>query len=461
MKKIIQLLVLLFVSNLVCSQNTDYKKIKEFGYEKIPLADRISDLTYLYQEINYNFAFFDRLGGLKWKTTFEEYKQKAQKTETRIEFIRLLQQFMAVLQEGHTNAVPSLYLTDYFGASPALELDIIENQVFIANTSKQLRNKISVGSTILKVNGLHIKKHLKNNVFPYLSASSECNRLHKSIRLFGEPGVGLLVGQRDHLVTLTYRTAAGDIKSEKLKRYSRRDTIDWQKKPQHEKKPFSFQWVQSRIALIEINDFSKKEIKKEFDKVWPLLRNAKGIIFDVRKNWGGNSANGAYLISHFIKAPLIPDTWKSREHIPVYKAYGKRKASKYRDYFTGNSWIESKETKIFPSNKKNKTRIPVIALSSCNSYSATEDFLNYVDALPNGIVIGQKSAASTGQPWIFKLNQGTYVAITAKRNKTFKGLDIVGNGIEPDVLVNQTIEAYLNKKDLVLDAAIKKIQSLK
>ncbi len=453
-------LLLLIFPTLLISQQPNYNEIKKFGNEIIPLEDRISDLTFLYQEVNYNFAFFDQISDLDWKQTFEKYKKEVAKTEKRIEFIRLLQRFMAELEEGHANVVPTYYLTDYFGGTPALEFLIVEGQPVVVNTAKELAQRIPIGSIAIAVEGISVHEYLKNNVFPYLSASSECSRLEKAVRLYGEPGISLLSGERGTTINVTFPTPQGEHITEELTRFSRRDTIDWQMPTMLELKPLEFEWISSGIALITINDFSKKEVITSFDMLLPDIEKATGIIIDVRKNWGGNSAIGAYIISHFIDKPLTTGTWTSRQHVPTYRAYGKSKTSKYRTFFSGEAWIDNHKTIIQPAKKKQMTNMPVMVLSSCRSYSATEDFLNFAKAAaPNVKIIGQTSAGSTGQPWIFKLNSGTFASITTRREITYEGALIVGNGISPDIQVEQTLKAQIANRDLVLENALAKIKN--
>jgi len=96
---------------------------------------------------------------------------------------------------------------------------------------------------------------------------------------------------------------------------------------------------------------------------------------------------------------------------------------------------------------------PVAVLSGTSTFSAAEDFLVAFDVMDRGPIIGQASGGSTGQPLGFYLPGGGTARITTKRDTYPDGSDFVGDGVQPDTLAPPTVDAFIEKRDLALEAA--------
>ena len=78
----------------------------------LSVAERLYGLSLIWQEANYNFAFFDRVPDLDWDASYREYIPRVISAEDSFAYYELLSRFTALLQDGHTAVIPpkSLYL---------------------------------------------------------------------------------------------------------------------------------------------------------------------------------------------------------------------------------------------------------------------------------------------------------------------------------------------------------------
>ena len=101
-----------------------------------------------------------------------------------------------------------------------------------------------------------------------------------------------------------------------------------------------------------------------------------------------------------------------------------------------------------------KISVPLVVLIGPDTTSAAEDFLIYCDELEQVTLVGQPTNGSTGQPIFFELPGGGSARVCAKRDYYPDGRDFVGCGVQPDVLVEPTVESFRSGTDLVLEKGL-------
>src|SRR5262249_37357654 len=66
------------------------------------------------------------------------------------------------------------------------------------------------------------------------------------------------------------------------------------------------------IAYVAINSFVGEEAAEKFESLIPQLREARGLIIDLRNNGGGNDNVGLRIIKHFTKDEFVGFAAKTR-----------------------------------------------------------------------------------------------------------------------------------------------------
>ncbi len=426
--------------------------------DTVSVERKIAGLALVWQEANYNFAHFALKPDLDWDGAFEEAIGRVLETTADYDYIRELQRFVALLGEAHTNMEPGPGFRETHGGHPAVELEEIERKPIVVNTDVTLADVIPVGSIITAVDGVPVDEYLAAHVFPYLSASTDHYRWRAAIRGNKWRVVGLLIGDVGTLVNLTIETPGGGKKDVGLERIEGGAVVDWQHPRRGEAPILEFQRLQDDIVYFALNTFNEAEVVAEFEKHLDELSSARGVILDVRNNGGGNSSHGWHIGKYFSEVPLEGSHWRTRENRSSYKAWGRFSDNpKTRSYYEMDAWFAPDVFTVI--NPPERTFIvPTAILLGPSTYSAAEDFLSFMRAVPHAVFVGQSSAGSTGQPLAFQVPGGGWAGITSKHDRMPDGTEFVGYGVKPDVEIQQTVDAFRSGKDLVLERAVEVVQ---
>jgi carboxyl-terminal processing protease len=419
---------------------------------KLTEEEKLMMLSKLWQEVNYNFAYFDQVKELDWDSLYMAYMPKVKAAETHYELYRELSAFLAALKDGHTTMLRLPYFRE-MEVAPMLELKPIGQKVYVTNAGKSL--DIPLGSEVLAVNNMPTVEYLQTEVFPYLASSTE--------HVLWQRGVGyMLNGLKSETVSLRLQTPKGKVIEKTLSREESKD--EWQME-RAAKVPTEFKWLKRDVAYFAINTFSTDQVFEDFQKHLPDFYKSKAVILDIRKNNGGNGALAAKIASYFTQADtLYGSKWKTRKHVATYKAWGTPDLKKlgfdpnpdYADYGAMQVWHQDDVNTVAVDKELKRIKVPFVMLTSNATVSAAEDFLIYTDGIEKRTVIGQKTNGSTGQPVIVTLHDEYpfWAMICTKRDTYPDGRDFVGIGIIPDIEVENTLDDLMGKTDSVLEAAI-------
>jgi len=97
----------------------------------------------------------------------------------------------------------------------------------------------------------------------------------------------------------------------------------------------------------------------------------------------------------------------------------------------------------------------VVMLTSANTFSAAEDAVVLFATSKRGVIVGEASGGSTGQPLSFNLPGGGTARVCSKHDSFPDGKEFVGVGVTPDVVAHLTREDLVRGTDSVLDAGLR------
>ena len=75
--------------------------------------------------------------------------------------------------------------------------------------------------------------------------------------------------------------------------------------------------------------------------------------------------------------------------------------------------------------------------------------------MERGVIIGEPTGGSTGDPVSFALPGGGFGRVSTSANV---GTALVGHGVQPQVLVPRTVEDFLAGRDAALERAVIELQ---
>ena len=180
--------------------------------------------------------------------------------------------------------------------------------------------------------------------------------------------------------------------------------------------PFIYK-VSDSIGYIYCASFSNTSPQTTYDSIFKLIEHTKGIILDMRNNSGGSLQNAETLFSMFTDEKRLV-------------RYELRKIGPGHDEFSPAQGFY-----VAPSYKQYHGKIALLTNRSC--YSACNDFVMYMNDLPNVQIIGDRTGGGGAVPATYLLLNGWLLQYSA--TVTLSAARIPAEyGISPDFLVNIT-----------------------
>jgi hypothetical protein len=432
----------------------------------LPDADKAWGLTKFYTEAKYNFVYFDK-ARLDWDSAYRAFLPQVLATKSTYAYYRTLLRFCALLKDGHTNVnEPDDLMKNVPNGSryKRLQIEHFNGRFFVVNAPKAADPAV-LGAEVVRIDGRPAADWARDNLFPYLCASTEHQRWNDAARsmFYGTDSTRTwqLTLQTAQGKQLTYRTGWHTYPAE------------WQR-PRPTYKRFAFRKI-GEVGYLEVNTFGEAGVIEDFKKVLPELYACKGIILDIRRNGGGNSDIAAELLKYFTTEKyLVGSAWKTRSHQGAFKAWGSFYLAEHPNVradtlpeFTrkivqmarDDHWYAG-DTMRFENNLTvPRLAQPLVVLQSNGTASAAEDFLIMLSSLKGRArTMGQQSFGSTGQPLHFDLPGGGSARVCAKRDTYPDGREFVGVGVPPDVELVRNVQDVLKGTDAELEAALKELK---
>ena len=194
---------------------------------------------------------------------------------------------------------------------------------------------------------------------------------------------------------------------------------------------FKYEFITGNIGYIYIQSFPQEEsIYNQFDIVLEYLKQADGLIIDIRHNGGGSTNASDHFISRLINEELEGVIWTTREggNYPLHYYY--------------------------PEGDFQYTE-PTVLLINGKSFSTAEAMANLCKKIEHIVLLGDTTGGGGGVPdEKFKLPSGLQFRVPTRCEMRYDGEHIEWNGIPPDILIPQTKDDIANNQDKQLEAAV-------
>lgn len=404
----------------------------------------------IWSEAKFNFPFFDRIPDVDWDSKAREYIPRVISTRNIEDYYDVLMEFAALLKDGHTTVSPPWIYVKPGYDHPPVELKVIEDEfvvVRVGNTDEMKAQRIYPGLEILETgDNISMRECLRENVLRFYSYGT----------IQAEESIGLIrifSGPKNSKIALRVKDPDGTLRDVTLTRNS----------SENDGSSFQWQWVrwfmfdpvietrmiQPDICYVRISNFGSQKVIYEFHKAFDTLDLTKinGIILDIRYNSGGSSSYAYNIVSSLTDKPLMASKWKSFSYVPAYRSWEQPKG-----------WLEKGPSIIEPVNGKRYTG-PLVVLTGPGTFSAAEDFLVPLKYSKRALLVGEKTAGSTGNPISVTLPGGGIFRVVSKRDMFPDGKECVGIGIIPDVEVKVTQYDIIRESDPVLNKGIDVIKN--
>lgn len=388
-------------------------------------ADKVAGLSLLWAQAKFGFANFWHVPQLDWDATYKAYIPQVLAAKTTDDYYDVLKRFYALLKDGHTGVYGP---ADMKSLPVPFVTRLIDGRVLVvgAYDSKYDMQGVKPGDEIVSINGLPVKQWAAEKVAPYATASSPQDldqRLYFRGLMRGQPGTIF------HLVT---QTPAGKQSSHDFAVGEHDPTPD-----------FAFRMLPGNVAYVALNEFGDNNDATEWDKHWPEISKAKAIILDMRRNGGGDDSVGAHVLMTLLNQPVAQPKQESPEWIATYRAWGQAQP------------VQRYPAAMLSPDPARHFAGKVVMLTGPDTFSAAEDLVVVFATSKRGVLVGEATGGSTGQPLLFDLPGGGIARFCTKHDAFPDGHEFVGVGVPPDIAAHVTRDDLIHGTDSVLAAGLK------
>jgi len=452
---------------------------------------KIYELSLIWKEAEYNFAFWENLAGsLDWDKEYKTALSAVLKTKNLYEYYLELMKFLALLRDGHTGVwVPrAIENSAEYTAKLPIRTQLINGERIIINLKRCVIDTVKRWSVIKKVNGLDMEEYAEKYIYPYIwhekkdSADFSINNLLSCGAVGSVVELELEYDGKIEIVNLTRTKGDVDWVYDETELKIAENLQQIYKSDSH-----SIFVTNDNIAIITIPTMGNNNLPKEFYANIPLLEKMKGFIIDIRWNGGGNSGNSTEVAKAFIKhdfescRALMPmyigtyKAWKGWEKFgdmtydevvaKTIAEHGELEPEQLqwieRSYkITRHTYYEESTHFVKRDNCPTLLEQPLIVLSSCHTGSAAENFLVELDYNKRAIIVGSASNGSTGQPLSINLESGGGFRVCT-RNCTYPdGRKFINIGVQPHIPHEITLDDYKNNVDSVMIKGLEEIRKM-
>lgn len=433
----------------------------------ISREDRILGLVTTYTMAKQHFAWFDQLPKLDWDAAFKKYLPLVEKEQSLYEYYRILQKFIALLQDSHTSIQAPEAVYKATDVLPWF-LNIVEGKWVVIErypVPEVLAEDIPPGSILLDIEGKSPLDYYQGRFLAYVPSGTERARIG-ALRFYARYPAGTQVKVKlqypdgsDHARTLRANLSQVKWNDDLMAKYK----LSFHRDPTFLKTdmPGGIVHVRYRSCDSTVEEQFCKLIES-FDR----YTTPKAIILDIRGNRGGGTPHSA--IRHLISKPIPWGLAKTRWSISYYDAsFRKQKLSdaqfKEQCEWRGlgptfdRDWCSiPTDLRIQPHEKHYDG--PLYILTNQETASAAEDFVMLLHGTGRATVCGEPTCGETGQPIIADLPGGGKVWVCTMQLKCTDGTEFVHKGYQPAMPLNRTIKGITEGRDELLDALVEHIR---
>lgn len=190
--------------------------------------------------------------------------------------------------------------------------------------------------------------------------------------------------------------------------------------------------TKDNIAIVILATIMGEDAVSDFKKIIEETNNTKGLIIDLRDNYGGIFSNAVEMANFMLQD----------EKIVSVEARGNNNFAIFAD---GEKFFKDK---------------PVVVIVNKNTASAAEILTGALKDNLKAVIVGENTFGKNSIQQIIPLYNNTGLVITSNRYILPKGEDIHNSGIVPDVPVKNSRYPNGHRKDSQMEEALKIINSM-
>ena len=378
--------------------------------------DRVEIFDEVWKTINEQY-YDPNFRGVDWRAVGERYRPQAVSAQTDAEFYGVFEQMLAELRDGHTvfEQPPPPGASGEGGprGSVGVKLGDAEGRVVVVEVepgSKAEGLGVRPGQLLREVNGRPVEEHVAFIRSKIAGSSTE--------RLF----------RLNLLSALLYAGFLAKPRALGLTDFDGREfTVELAEEARRAEPPnLASRRLDSGFGYIRFRSWTPP-VQDEFGKALAALRDAPGLVIDLRGNGGGEARVVQEITGNFFARETYSGSILTRSR-PPQKSYTRPSPNPYRG--------------------------PVVVIVDEESASASETFTAFMQESGRARVVGRQTAGSTlGRTGFREFKGGGRLHFSTRSYVTPSGRELEGVGVSPDVTVALTLADLRTGRDAALEAA--------
>lgn len=398
-------------------------------------------LVRLYDEVRYNFVFYQRIASL-WERAYKRNLEAIRQAKDDYGKVRIIQRMVALCGDGHTYVNIPAGKFEIPGRSPFTTVLLSDGLYVRTVESREMMDAgMRRGQKIVAVNGESPALWADKELRPYVCSSTPQWTVHQIY-----DGYNFSRVRNGSTMDMTLENPDGS----RIELHHRINEPDWDSSLAVSPK-MDFKVIDKNIGLLTIPHFQSSETTEFFDSVFPDICRADALIIDLRGNGGGNSTYADYIARHLIDRPIATASWTTRVYKPAFASWGQKEET-----------YTSPQCTLRPISDVAPYLGPVILLTDRGTFSAAEDFTALLKSAGRATQIGTATGGSTGNGVRPSLSGDGFIVanICSKHDVAPDGTEFVGIGLIPDIIVEESVSSYFNPtKDDLIETAVRRLKS--
>jgi carboxyl-terminal processing protease len=403
---------------------------------RISLADRLFIFSKSYASAQHYFAHWEDVPGLDLDALYRRYLPEVTATTDRYQFDLLMMRFVDELHNGHS-WFRDKWLARTHGGDIGFDFRPVEGRWTVTASRTP---GLTAGDVLAAINGEDFG-HFFERTKPMLDPGDEW----ETKASFSSPRFNFVFPMDFELTTLAGKRVA----------------IHRSPAAPADAAYFQSRWIApNQVGYIRMTSFNDNAANAEAVKaVAGEFHNAPALIIDVRGYNGGSTPSA--LISALMDRPWRSMNEATALNVSLFQLYGELYSrlkgtmpdSDIQELATMNGYF-AHPSLYFPGSTQaagdNPYKGKLFIITDNGTVSAKEDFVVPFKDNHRAVIVGERTAGSTGQPYMFYFNKDQSVAVGAKTAYMPDGSRFEKVGILPDVAVSPTLEDVRGGRDTVL-----------
>ncbi len=402
--------------------------------QQLTAAERAAAVATVWAEARYNFAYWDRVRA-DWDSALIANLKLSTDPQSDLLFYRRLRRLVALLGDGQATVIPSAHVRSRI-ARPPLLVASVERRPFILDYAENDEMRVARPerlAEIVSVQGVPAEAWIRDSVLPEIAAATPPDRWLRAVQW-------MLQGEKGSLLQLALRLPGGEQRGVSVTR-----SVSLNDRWPLEPPDVQVDSLPDGVVLARINSLADDDVAARLDHALPDFTRVTGLILDLRHSSEGQSEIGYHVLARLTNTPFPAVRWRT----PVYRAVFRAR----RQGDSASSWYGPPPAIVAPRTDLPPFAGPIAVLASNATAGAAEDLLVAFRNTGRGVIVGETSAGSPGEPIEIALPKNWAVRFSVTRHAFPDGEEFAGTGIKPEFPVGLIVADLLAGKDAALERA--------